>query len=105
MAHDFASDPHGGDDEPFDGNQNGNQCEHDDHIMSYGKTPTIWSDCSVRDFVKHYNDIKNRGLDWCMPEGKYEFHSTSNEKESFLPNLQITEHIFLFYSSTRQQFD
>ena len=47
MRHDF--DPeHGGD--------NG-RCVGDDHIMSYGNSKQIWTECNTDDFQEHYDEI------------------------------------------------
>ena len=43
-----------------------NACNHQG-VMSYGKSPKQWSECSVQDFTAHYNSLKDN---WCLP-GKF----------------------------------
>merc|ERR1712062_447497 len=68
MEHDHDKDIHNGYGVGGDGKYKG--CEHQDHVMSYEDSPCIWSDCSVIDFIDHYNRFTPQN--WCMPELKKE---------------------------------
>ena len=50
----------------FDKRHKGKGCVKDNHIMNYGSSKEIWSECSKKDFQAHYLVIKDERKQWCM---------------------------------------
>ena len=54
----------------FDTRHKGKGCVKDNHIMNYGKSKEVWSECSKKDFQANYLRT-TKSSKWCMEGSKY----------------------------------
>ena len=52
----------------FDTRHKGKGCVKDNHIMNYGKSKEVWSECSKKDFQAMYTYIKQKKYSWCLED-------------------------------------